>query len=1067
MSIFHNRSRETAPRRLSISPDKSMRNLIRSASGRVACIIALLAGGSAWHAHATVLLDNGLTTATDAYLGAIVDDGGNINSEAFTMTGNDVGHTLRQNVSAQSLIINFLQFGPLSSPTWNDFQGNAAGDSVVTNHITKIGSEAVSGGNITGLNGTIYWSTHTSIEPGTMNLITWVNLQSAQPFGEARFANVRSFSAVGTVFPTGTVAGKDFKIFTLDNTYSCGLAQYGALQTTAGLTNATFEGWGVGAADPSSVDAYSLGGSIVGLTGPTVNPTFGSSYTAIFPTGDFQVWTLDPLATSATITFGLVGMVPKYETVTAPTNGLYNKAGYSFTPKVVGGFPPLSYSVTVGSLPPGITIDSASGTLSGTPTQLGTFNYSVTVAGLGSGSHTDVKAYSITVDKAPSVVQWPTASAIFLPQTLTDTVLSGATNSVPGTFVLDTSYVIPGVGTYNVPITFTPTDAAHYTTLNSTVSVQVKNKTIPTGTWPSASAITIGQTLAAVTLSGGSLNTPGSFALDTTYPIGGIGTYQVPVVFTPTDAIQYAKVTNNVSVLVTDKIIPSIAWPTASSITVLQALTDVTISGGWSSTPGNFVLNTAFPIAGAGSYNVPVTFTPNDTVHYTTATGTTPVQVNKLDQTIAFGVIADQPNMTPITLSATASSALAVTFTVVSGPAVISGGNQLSFTGPGTVTVAASQAGNATWSAAVQVTRTFTAGFTAPVIQSQPQSVAAVVGGKAQFSVVVTGGNPMHYQWRFNGTPIPGATSSSWVFNYLTKTNSGNVDVVISNSYGTTTSQIAHLEVSTYTVWGDNRDGQSTPFDDQISPIALALGWKHTLALYSDGSIKARGANDWGQTNVPAGLANVVAVSAGAFHSLALKANGTVAAWGVYGQSLVPPSLSNVVAISSGGFHNMALKADGTVVCWGYNFYGECTPPAGLTQVKAIAAGSYHSLALKADGTVVAWGNNIAGQSTVPAGLQHVKGIAAGAYHSIVCLENGTVTGWGDNRYYQLAAPDGLTGVVKVVCGDSHSLALKQDGTVVSWGHNQWLQSEVPTNLVGVKDIAAGGDHSMVILATP
>ncbi len=69
-----------------------------------------------------------------------------------------------------------------------------------------------------------------------------------------------------------------------------------------------------------------------------------------------------------------------------------------------------------------------------------------------------------------------------------------------------------------------------------------------------------------------------------------------------------------------------------------------------------------------------------------------------------------------------------------------------------------------------------------------------------------------------------------------------------------------------------------------------------------------------GQTNVPAGLTNVVAIAGGSYHSLALKYDGTVVAWGddSAGQTNVPPGLNNVVAIAAGGFHSLALKNDGS-----------------------------------------------------------------------------------------------------------------------------------------------------------
>jgi len=51
--------------------------------------------------------------------------------------------------------------------------------------------------------------------------------------------------------------------------------------------------------------------------------------------------------------------------------------------------------------------------------------------------------------------------------------------------------------------------------------------------------------------------------------------------------------------------------------------------------------------------------------------------------------------------------------------------------------------------------------------------------------------------------------------------------------------------------------------------------------------------------------------------------------------------------ISVGAEHSLALRADGKVVAWGYNGNGQTTVPAGLEYVVQIAAGTDHSLALK------------------------------------------------------------------------------------------------------------------------
>ena len=182
---------------------------------------------------------------------------------------------------------------------------------------------------------------------------------------------------------------------------------------------------------------------------------------------------------------------------------------------------------------------------------------------------------------------------------------------------------------------------------------------------------------------------------------------------------------------------------------------------------------------------------------------------------------------------------------------------------------------------------------------------------------------------------------------------------------------------------------------------------------------------------------------------------GTLITWGNKSLPYVAPG-ARYAAVAMGGFHSLALKSDGTVVAWGINGSGECTVPGGLSGVVAIAAGQYHSVALKSDGTVVAWGDNSYGQSTVPAGLGHVVAIAAADSHSLALKSDGTVVGWGDNYYGESTAPTGLGGAVAIAAGSYHSLALKSDGTVVAWGAGKTInltdfpeygQSIVPAGL--------------------
>ncbi|MES2659050.1 MAG: putative Ig domain-containing protein [Verrucomicrobiota bacterium] len=267
--------------------------------------------------------------------------------------------------------------------------------------------------------------------------------------------------------------------------------------------------------------------------------------------------------------------------------------------------------------------------------------------------------------------------------------------------------------------------------------------------------------------------------------------------------------------------------------------------------------------------------------------------------------------------------------------------------------------------------------------------------------------------------------------------------------------------------WGNNSHGQSDVPAGLGEVVMMACGWRHNLVLKSDGTVAAWGWNENGQTTIPPVLTgvNVTAVSVGDYHSMALKSDGTVLAWGgdADGQAAVPPDLTDVVAISAGSYHSVALKRDGTVVAWGDDEFEQIDVPAGLDQVVAISAGGYHTLALKSDGTVVAWGRDWLGAATIPEGLGNVIGIAAGGFHSAALLRGGNVVAWGDNEEGQSIVPAGLGNVLEIKAGWKHTLAVRNDGTVVSWGSDLYGQVSVPLEALEVREIAAGGFHNLAI----
>ena len=266
--------------------------------------------------------------------------------------------------------------------------------------------------------------------------------------------------------------------------------------------------------------------------------------------------------------------------------------------------------------------------------------------------------------------------------------------------------------------------------------------------------------------------------------------------------------------------------------------------------------------------------------------------------------------------------------------------------------------------------------------------------------------------------------------------------------------------------WGGNNVGQTNVPAGLTNGIAVAGGYQHSLALNADGTVIGWGENDFGQTNPPVGLSNVIALAAGWGSSLALKCDGTLEEWGWdggYGLYSTAHTLFNITSIAATWDCLMALQSDGKPLVWGKSTHGETNIPSGLVNVVAIAGGGYHCMALKKDGTVVAWGDNGYNQTNIPAGLGNVKAIAAGGGHCLALKTDGTVVAWGNNSFGLTNVPAGLTNVTAISAGSSHSLARRADGTVVVWGDNSFGQTNSPANLTNVFSISAGGFHNLAI----
>jgi hypothetical protein len=163
----------------------------------------------------------------------------------------------------------------------------------------------------------------------------------------------------------------------------------------------------------------------------------------------------------------------------------------------------------------------------------------------------DIRLLINVVEKAtPTITTAPTASAITVGQTLASSTLSGGAASVAGSFAFTTPTTAPAVGTSSQSVTFTPTDSLNNKSVTLSVDVTTDRNTPTITTAPTASAITVGQTLASSTLTGGVASVPGTFAFTSPTTAPAQGTSAQSVTFTPTDLVNHNTVNFNVNVTV-------------------------------------------------------------------------------------------------------------------------------------------------------------------------------------------------------------------------------------------------------------------------------------------------------------------------------------------------------------------------------------------------------------------------------------------------------------------------------------------------------------------------------------
>ncbi len=270
---------------------------------------------------------------------------------------------------------------------------------------------------------------------------------------------------------------------------------------------------------------------------------------------------------------------------------------------------------------------------SGTILSAGTQTLSVTFTPTDSTDYTtDTDAVTITVNKSAPTVTWATPAPIIYGTALSSTQLD-ATASVPGAFVYaPAAGAIPAGGADKLSVTFTPNDTTDYTTATASVTLQV-NPATPAVNWATPAPITYGTALSATQLDATATYNGSTVAGTFVYSpakgtVLGAGSQTLSVTFTPSNAADYAVAPASISIQV-NQATPKITWAKPAAITYPTPLSSTQLDA-TASVPGTFVYSPAAgTVLSPGTQALSVTFTPTDTVDYTTATDTVTITVKQ------------------------------------------------------------------------------------------------------------------------------------------------------------------------------------------------------------------------------------------------------------------------------------------------------------------------------------------------------------------------------------------------------------------------------------------------------
>jgi hypothetical protein len=562
---------------------------------------------------------------------------------------------------------------------------------------------------------------------------------------------------------------------------------------------------GVSGALAGSFNYTPVLGAVLDAGSQTLSVTFTPSDTTDYTTASLTV-SLQVNAAGQTITFPNPG--PVTFGVAPITLAATSDSGLPITYTVISGPATISVTHGVGKAAKGRARISAKGAkpadsvVGSTLTITGAGTVVVEADQAGDADYTAAAAVqdSIVVNQATPTVVWPTPAAITYPAALSGTQLNATATGVSGALAGSFNYTpaagsVLDAGLQTLSVTFTPSDTTDYTTASLTVSLQV-NAAGQTITFPNPGPVTFGVapiTLAATSDSGLPITytvvsgpatisvthgvgkaakarsnmkgaKPAVSVVGSTLTITGAGTVVV-------EADQAGDADYTAAAPVQDSIVvnqatPTVVWPTPAAITYGTPLSgtqlNATATGVSGALAGSFNYT---PVSGAvldvGSQSLSVTFTPSDTTDYTTASLTVSLQVNAAGQTITFPNPGTQRYGTPLTVSASASSGLAVSFSS-STPSICSvSGGTVNFVTLGTCTVVATQGGNSDYLSA-QVSQSFLVYHELQTITFGPIA-SQVAGTPVALSATATSGLPVSFASTTSAVCTVSGTTASLV----------------------------------------------------------------------------------------------------------------------------------------------------------------------------------------------------------------------------------------------------------------------------------------------------------------